>query len=111
VLLSRSLCLQLKRLQIDSRCAVTIDELVSFPDRPDLLIIDFNLCGMTAIDCALPLEERWPDVPRIVLSASFLSDEDLAQVTALRYRLVLQKPLRSGQIQNLIATYCTPEER
>ena len=107
-ILCKVLCRQLARWGIEAESALCLEALLKLQSAPDLLVIDFNLGGTDAVECAPALEAAWPGVPRIILTATFLSDDDLARVKAARYRAVLQKPLRGEEIPSILATLAVP---
>ncbi|MHB8876643.1 MAG: response regulator [Myxococcaceae bacterium] len=107
--LCKALCMQLKRWGIEAKSALTIEQLLGLDPPPDLLIIDYNLGGTDAVACAPLLEAAWPNTPRIILTATLLSEEDEAKVKAARYLAVLQKPLRGREIPSVFAVFCAPK--
>lgn len=103
--LCQALLRQIRSLGAAPKCANTLEQVLTFEDRPDLMIVDFNLSGTDAIACGAPLERTWPGVPRVVLTAAQLTVEQQEALSHVGFHKVMQKPWLLQQIRDLLEDY------
>jgi two-component system response regulator GlrR len=70
---------------------------VKLPDEPvDIVLLDYHLAGLSAVEIAVEVQRRLPGVPILVLSDAFSLPEDIAPE--------VQGFVRKGDPAKLIAT-------
>jgi CheY-like chemotaxis protein len=104
-ILSRALSKQLASWGHAVVGALSLEELSKASQIPQLMIVDFNLGGTTALVIAPKLEARWPGVPRVLLTATWLSDAEEAGIRAAGFREIMRKPWLKDDLLQLLARY------
>jgi len=72
--------------------------------RPDVLVLDIGMPGMSGYDFAAALKEaRLPQEPRIIAVSGFMSDADRARSAEAGFSAHLAKPVDLAQLQRALA--------
>jgi len=70
--------------------------------KPDLLLVDLRLPGMSGMEVSRRMLEIRPDIP-VLLATGYVRNEDVEQARSIGIREVIWKPQTIGEMGDLLA--------